>query len=118
MQLFVEKIKNLIPQFPSCSKTNVLSDLGYLYSPEDDKWLIKDLAVDYIHIGENEINIEIPEQLGVIRSYGKWKENKNNIFPELNVEEYISSEINGLKFIYLSDRKSINDEFINLISLA
>ena len=95
---------------------NVLSDLGYLYSPEDDKWLIKDLAVDYIHIGENEINIEIPEQLGVICSYRKWKENKNNIFPELNVQEYIKSEIKGLKFIYLSDRKNINDEFVNLIN--
>ncbi len=45
---------------------DVLVDLGYFYSKKNDKWLIKDLAVDYIHIGNNDINFELPNQLGAI----------------------------------------------------
>jgi len=96
----------------------VLSDLGYTYSINNDKWLIKDFAVDFIHIGNKLVNIEIPKQLGIICYYSKWKNLKvaNNIFPELNVEEYMKSDIDGLKFIYLSDSKSVNDKFVNLIN--
>jgi len=97
---------------------SVLSDLGYVYSKKTDKWLIKDLAVDYIHIGNNKINFEIPHQIGVICYYSKWKtlKNKTNIFPELKIDEYVDSNIEGLKFIYLSDSKDINDEFITLVN--
>ena len=97
---------------------DLLSDLGYTYSAKNDKWLIRDFAVDYVHVGNKTVNIEIPNQLGVICSYSKWKNLKvtKNIFPELNVEEYVKSDIVGLKFIYLSDAKSINDNFVNLIN--
>ena len=97
---------------------SVLSDLGYSYSKKTDKWLIKELAVDYIHIGNNKIDFEIPKQLGVICYYSKWKklEKKTNIFPEVKVDEYMSSNIKGLKFIYLSDSKNINGKFIDLIN--
>ena len=64
---------------------NVLSDLGYIYSKKNDKWLIKDLAVDYIHIGDKSVNIETPNQLGIICYYSKWKNLKvaKNIFPDV-----------------------------------
>ena len=32
---------------------DTLEDCGYSYLNETDKWLIKDLAADYIHIGNN-----------------------------------------------------------------
>ena len=97
---------------------DVLVDLGYFYSKKNDKWLIKDLAVDYIHIGNNDINFELPNQLGAICSYSKWKstKNKNNIFPEVKVGEFKKFKIEGLKFIYLSDSKDIDEEFIDLIN--
>ena len=97
---------------------NVLSDLGYSYSLKNDKWLIKDLAVDYIHVGDKTVDIKTPNQLGIICYYSKWKslDKVDNVFPELTIAEYMSSNIKGLKFIYLSDRENINDEFINLIN--
>ena len=96
---------------------DVLSNLGYLYSKQNDKWLIKDLAVDYVHVGDNEFSIELPNQLGVICSYSNWNKNKNknNIFPELKVDEYKESNIDSLKFIYISDSQDIDQEFIELI---
>ncbi len=99
------------------TNSNVLADLGYLYSKDIDKWIIKDLAVDYIHIGKNKINIQIPNQLGVICSYSSWKilKKKNNIFPELNINEYLTSNIKSLKFIYISDSNNIDKSFIKKI---
>ena len=37
-----------------------LSNLGYTYLKKEDKWGISDFACDYIYIGNNEINFEIP----------------------------------------------------------
>jgi len=104
--------------FLDSTDLNVLSDLGYIYSKKNDKWLIKDLAVDYIHIGNKTIDIETPNQLGIICSYQKWKnlDKRDNVFPEVNVEEYLNSKIKGLKFIYLSNIKNINNKFIDLIN--
>ena len=97
---------------------DVLTDLGYTYFEKNDKWFIKDLAVDYIHIGDKVVNFETPNQLGIICYYSKWKDLKitDNIFPQLNIEEYIKYDIKGLKFIYLRDIKSLNNDFIDKLS--
>ena len=52
-----------------------LSKLGYFYSKETDKWILKDTAVDYIHIGNKKVDFDTPEQLGVICYYKIWKNN-------------------------------------------
>ena len=40
--------------------------LGYRYSVPLDKWHISEMASDFIYIGENEINFEIPGTLRII----------------------------------------------------
>ena len=42
--------------------------VGYTYSVPTDKWTIGDMACDYIFVGDNEVNFEIPGTLGVIQN--------------------------------------------------
>ena len=44
-----------------------LTELGYTYFKEDDKWGISDLACDYIDIGKKEIDFNIPGTLGIMQ---------------------------------------------------
>ena len=46
-----------------------LGQFGYLYSPNQDKWHISDLAIDFLYIGSNSIDFEIPGTLGMIQDY-------------------------------------------------
>ena len=46
-----------------------LGQFGYLYSPNQDKWHISDLAIDFLYIGTNSIDFEIPGTLGIIQEY-------------------------------------------------
>ncbi|MCX6183041.1 MAG: (E)-4-hydroxy-3-methylbut-2-enyl-diphosphate synthase [Bacteroidetes bacterium] len=41
---------------------------GYTYSVPTDKWTIGDMACDYIFVGANEVNFEIPGTLGIIQN--------------------------------------------------
>ncbi|MDC3130135.1 (E)-4-hydroxy-3-methylbut-2-enyl-diphosphate synthase [Bacteroidota bacterium] len=75
--------------------------LGYRYSVPLDKWHISEMASDFIYIGENEINFEIPGTLRIISNYSSWIKHKNG-FPIFNLEEYekikdFSETLNFLK---------------------
>ncbi len=43
-----------------------LNKIGYTYLNKIDKWSISDQAADYLYIGDNSININIPDRLKVI----------------------------------------------------
>ena len=96
----------------------ILEDCGYSYLNKTDKWLIKDLAADYVFLGDNTINIKFPPQLKVICNYSTWKKHRTeqNIYPELTIDEYIYGDIDGLKFLYLSCEKVIDKNLIDLIN--
>jgi len=70
---------------------------GYIYSIQLDKWNILDQAADYIYIGNNTIDFEIPGTLRILCNYENWKENnrnKTNHFPLItNIEDLF--EINS-----------------------
>ncbi|MFM2195193.1 MAG: 4-hydroxy-3-methylbut-2-en-yl diphosphate synthase [Bacteroidota bacterium] len=55
--------------------------VGYRYSVELDKFNITDSACDFIYIGNNSIDFEIPGTLGVIQGYDSWEKNKDRHFP-------------------------------------
>ena len=101
---------------------DILSELGYSYFENHDKWLLKDLAVDYIYLGTNIIDCNYPEQLGIIYDYSIWKtiKQKNNIYPKFSINEYSlfikdqSCLLNCLKFIYIDCNDDIN-EYMNIL---
>ena len=71
---------------------------GYNYSIPLDKWNINDQATDYIFLGDNDIDFEIPGTLRLIYNFKKWKIS-NKGYPLFKAKEYItctdlSNEIN------------------------
>ena len=75
--------------------------LGYRYSVPSDKWHISEMASDFIYIGANEINFEIPGTLRIISNYSSWIKHKKG-FPIFNLKEYekikdFSETLNFLK---------------------
>ena len=62
---------------------------GYNYSVQLDKWNIQDLAADYVYIGKNTLDFEVPGTLGVIVDYDVWQANyasKSGFYPLVTKE--------------------------------
>ena len=77
---------------------------GYRYSVPLDKWNLNDQACDYIFIGKNSIDFQIPGTLGVVQEHKVWlrDRNKDRHYPFLQPKEYLGgSELHPqLNFIY------------------
>jgi len=80
--------------------------LGANYSVPLDKWHITDTAVDYVFVGDNDVDFEVPGTLGIIYNYNKWKEHKKG-YPFLTVSKYLEeldfSDKLNLVYVCLSD---------------
>ncbi len=90
---------------------------GYNYSVNLDKYNITDQACDYIYIGDNAIDFEIPGTLGLIQNYKYWEANKDRHFPLIPFSEF-SSDLklsNTLNFVSVN-LNDINSESFNLVS--
>ena len=63
---------------------------GYNYSVQLDKWSLQEQAADFVYIGENEINFEIPGTLRIVVDYQKWNTSystKKGYYPLLQKNE-------------------------------
>jgi (E)-4-hydroxy-3-methylbut-2-enyl-diphosphate synthase len=45
---------------------------GYRYSVPLDKWNLDDAACDWVYVGQEDVNFELPGTLGVIRDFEAW----------------------------------------------
>jgi len=82
-----------------------LSQLGYQYFENEDKWGIGDFACDYIFINKMKINFDLPGTLGVVQAYSVWKNKREQQhYPQINATEYLenSSFHPQLNFLYLT----------------
>lgn len=82
-----------------------LSQLGYQYFENEDKWGIGDFACDYIFINKMKINFDLPGTLGVVQAYSVWKNKREQQhYPQINTTEYLenSSFHPQLNFLFLT----------------
>ena len=96
---------------------NTLSELGYTYYEKDDKWGISDLACDFIDIGTEEIDFNLPGTLSVMQEFSVWKKSKKEQhYPCLNVNQYINEKDvhSKLNFLYITLSK-LTKQIINKI---
>ncbi|MBL4669867.1 MAG: (E)-4-hydroxy-3-methylbut-2-enyl-diphosphate synthase [Flavobacteriales bacterium] len=63
--------------------------LGYSYSVPLDKWNISDGACDYVFVGDNIVDFEIPGTLGVIYNHKTWLNYKEKSFPFMAVNQFL-----------------------------
>jgi len=64
--------------------------LGYHYSVPLDKWNITDTACDYVFVGDNTIDFEIPGTLEVICNHKTWLNNKEKAHPFIDVKSFLA----------------------------
>jgi (E)-4-hydroxy-3-methylbut-2-enyl-diphosphate synthase len=109
-----------------CSKKEQITPanfygFGYNYSVQLDKWNLQDLAADYVYIGQNKLDFEVPGTLGVICDYDNWKviySDKAGYYPLITSENL--SEINSdqIAFCLVKAEEALPesiDKFKNLI---
>ena len=91
------------------------ADIGYKL--QNDKWNLSDQADDYIFIGNNDINIEIPGSLSVIQDFAEWKQ-QENIYPLLTEHDFINDNhklSDKLNFIMVNSN-NINDKLFDRLA--
>jgi (E)-4-hydroxy-3-methylbut-2-enyl-diphosphate synthase len=68
--------------------------VGYNYSVPSDKWNLTDQACDYIYVGNNTVDFEIPGTLGIIYNSEQWKQLKNTTrsYPLFTANEYLKTD--------------------------
>lgn len=91
---------------------------GYQYSVPNDKWNIQDMAVDFIYIGNQNIDFEIPGTLGIIQNYKTWSnEKKTRHYPNFpSISEFIAAVTHPLlNFIHV-DSENIDWNALKSIS--
>jgi (E)-4-hydroxy-3-methylbut-2-enyl-diphosphate synthase len=115
-----EKVPVVIADYSKHDKITAASlfAVGYNYQINLDKWNISDLACDYVFVGDNTIDFEVPGTLGLIYNYDQWvKENSNERkYPLLEVSEIndstkFHSQINFIR----CDANKLNVELFEML---
>lgn len=92
--------------------------VGYAYSVDMDKWNLSDSACDYLFVGKNAVNFEIPGTLGVVMEYEAWLQNKNKDrhYPVLSSKEYTQpNERSGeLNFVEV-ELEDLTESFLSVL---
>lgn len=98
----------VVADFSGKEKINPASlfALGYHYSVALDKWNITDMACDYVYLGDNVIDFEIPGTLSILYNHKTWltRKHKDRVYPFIRPDDFLeditlSQEAN---FIYAS----------------
>ena len=114
--------KNVPVVIADFSKTHIksfadLSTIGYNYNPGLDKWNMNDTAADFIYLGKQEIDFELPNSLKAIydSDYYKTLEIPNNAFPLFTIDmfEKASARSDTLNFVELTINDIFSEKFNN-----
>lgn len=112
-----------------CSKKETIKPanffgFGYNYSVQLDKWNLQDLAADYVFIGDNTIDFEVPGTLGVICNYENWKanySNKTGFYPLVVLDELVNLDKEQMAFLSLQAEATLPtdlEQYPNLVLLV
>jgi (E)-4-hydroxy-3-methylbut-2-enyl-diphosphate synthase len=92
--------------------------VGYNYSVPNDKWNLTDQACDYIYLGDNEIDFEIPGTLGLIynsQTFAKLK-NKTRAYPLFCGSEYFEATERSKELNFVAVDAAVLPNLISQIS--
>lgn len=73
---------------------------GYSYSEQLDKWNIFDQAADYVYLGDQTIDFQIPGTIRLVQNYETWKaQGRPDSYPLCTLEEYSNYRPEGMVFL-------------------
>ncbi len=90
--------------------------IGLNYSVPLDKWNLTDSAADYVFLGDNCVNFEIPGTLGLIYNSQTWLKNKTQkqAYPLFCGEEYFKSTEKSEQINFIAiDIHTLTQSFID-----
>lgn len=81
-----------------------LFPVGYNYSVPQDKWNISDQACDFIYLGDNKVEFEIPGTLGLIYNSGTYSQlqNQTRAYPLFCGSEYFRASVRSKELNFVS----------------
>ena len=94
---------------------------GYAYSIELDKWNISDLAADYVFLGNNRLDFEIPGTLGAVFNFDLWEKNymnKPGFYPLISMTGLSNIDKNQKAFLHVDASQDLPEnisDFPNII---
>lgn len=88
-------------------KENIVSTnffgFGYAYSEQLDKWNIFDQAADYVYLGDQSIDFEIPGTLRLVQNFSTWKKHSRvDSYPLCTLKEYQEHKPSGIAFLKIN----------------
>lgn len=84
---------------------------GYNYSIQLDKWNLQEQAADYVYIGSNTLDFEVPGTLGVICNLDVWEQeyiNKSGFYPCLSLSDLGRINEETKAFVRIDASEEIN----------
>lgn len=72
---------------------------GHIYSKTLDKWNRNDHASDYIYIGKNKVNFELPGFLNIITDFKYWNKKNKQEFPLIDYSNLSQLETSQICFV-------------------
>lgn len=102
----LSNVKNISPEN--------LSEIGYLYNAETDKWNLSDMAADFVYMGKQHIDFASPSGLKFIYDAEFWNslEDKHSGYPLYYFNEYRNavekSPLFNFVILYIEDISSEN----------
>ena len=90
--------------------TQTLSSIGYMYDEALDKWHIGDAAPDYLYMGNNTVEFDLPGTVGVIVEHDAWvNSKKERHFPILSTKALLESKVVAEKIFVRVALHDLND---------
>lgn len=86
---------------------------GYNYSVPLDKWNLTDQAADYVYIGSNTLNFEVPGTLGIISNYNEWEihyANKEGYYPLVTIDQLMQISTEQICFVEINNISEFSPE--------
>src|SRR5688572_13241246 len=111
------QVPRVIADFSNKEKITAASffALGYNYSVPLDKWNISDMACDYVFLGDQTIDFEIPGTLALVCNHKTWltEKNKERAYPLIVVEDYMRNVERSSKLNFIHTRlEDVTDKLI------
>ncbi len=110
----------LNPNTDEISDPEFLKNIHFDFNPDTNEWNKGDLAPDFIYLGKNKLNFEVPSNLKLIYDYES-RENldeKPDSFPRFTAEQYLQAKKKSSLINFLSiSIDDINVELLNEISV-
>lgn len=106
MNFGAHQVPRVIADFSDKKKISAASffAIGYQYSVPLDKWHITDMACDYVLLGDQTIDFEIPGTLGLIYNHKAWltEKGRDRAYPLIRAEHFVTGVEQSpiLNFVY------------------